>query len=248
MLNAFDAVLERKLGFRSESCGSDYGPYLYLDDCLFTGSRVIDDMGDWLSNSAPKGATVHIVLIALHRSGWWRARRDLDSLTGGDVSVNWWKGVEVEDRKSHINQSAVLRPIKLPKDPLAVAYEQELIEAGFPPIFRQPTGVLHNTPFSSESRRQLLEQAFLRAGLYIRAQYRNPRTVMRPLGFMALTTLGFGALTITYRNCANNCPLALWWGDTQASPDEPFGRWYPLFPRRTNEMLSILTGLNPTED
>jgi hypothetical protein len=46
----------------------------------------------------------------------------------------------------------------------------------------------------------------------------------RPLGHMTLVTLGFGSLIVTYRNCPNNAPLALW-------VDHP---WYPLFPRTTN--------------
>jgi hypothetical protein len=41
---------------------------------------------------------------------------------------------------------------------------------------------------------------------------------------MTLVTLGFGSLIVTYRNCPNNAPLALW-------VDHP---WYPLFPRTTN--------------
>jgi hypothetical protein len=41
---------------------------------------------------------------------------------------------------------------------------------------------------------------------------------------MVLQTVGFGALIVTFRNCANNCPLGFW-------VDDP---WYPLFPRKTN--------------
>ena len=38
---------------------------------------------------------------------------------------------------------------------------------------------------------------------------------------------------ITYRNIANSCPLALWYGDEAYRPPHPLGRWYPLFPRKT---------------
>jgi len=63
----------------------------------------------------------------------------------------------------------------------------------------------------------------------------NPAPSMRPLGFEKLESLGFGSLFITYRNIANNCPLALWYGNPDYSPPHPLGLWYPLFPRRSSE-------------
>ena len=48
---------------------------------------------------------------------------------------------------------------------------------------------------------------------------------MRPLGYHNLRTLGFGSMFITYRNCPNNCPLALW-VEQDAYPS--------LFPRKAN--------------
>ena len=50
----------------------------------------------------------------------------------------------------------------------------------------------------------------------------------RPLGNMVLDTLGFGSMIVTFRNCPNNAPLALWTGDP----------WYPLFQRTTNRDTS----------
>ncbi len=47
---------------------------------------------------------------------------------------------------------------------------------------------------------------------------------------MTLETLGFGSLVVTFRNCPNNAPLALWVGDP----------WYPLFPRTTNSQAEIV--------
>lgn len=235
MLAVFDTVLERTLGLKTEMCGSIGGPYIYLDDCLFTGNRIIHDMNDWLINSAPNGTVVHIIVIAQYASGLWQAKRKVAQAAGNDATVNWWRAIEIEDRKSMINVSQVLRPHRLPDELLATEYEQELANAGYPPVLRRVLGTASNPPFSSELRRQKLEQAFLRAGLYIRSQYQSPKRNMRPLGFMALTTLGFGALTVTYRNCANNCPLALWWGDMDATPVDTFGKWYPLFPRKTND-------------
>ena len=59
------------------------------------------------------------------------------------------------------------------------------------------------------------------------------------MGYEFLESLGFGSVFITYRNIANNCPLALWWGDTSFPPSHPFSKWYPLFPRKVNESSGI---------
>src|SRR5450755_4549701 len=63
----------------------------------------------------------------------------------------------------------------------------------------------------------------------------------RVLGFMKLISLGFGTFFVTYRNISNNCPLVLWWGDPSYPSTHPLGKWYPLFPRRTNISRAIIT-------
>jgi hypothetical protein len=84
----------------------------------------------------------------------------------------------------------------------------------------------------------LIERELLMAGVRIRAGCQNPKKVMRPLGFGHFG-LGFGATIVTYRNCPNNCPLALWWGDPDATSG-PF-HWYPLLPRKTYEQAFDLS-------
>jgi hypothetical protein len=86
--------------------------------------------------------------------------------------------------------------------------------------------------FSSETRRSVLEQAFLKAGLRIRSFSANPHAALRPLGFSPFG-VGFGSLFLSFRNCPNNAPLALWWGDHTKPSWHPFSKWYPLVPRKT---------------
>lgn len=105
-------------------------------------------------------------------------------------------------------------------------------EQKFPFEPRQPGGKLQYNVFSSEEGRQLLERELLLAGMRIRAFCKNPNRALRPLGFSSFA-LGFGSMIVTFRNCPNNCPLALWWGDPHAGLNHPFSKWYPLFPRKT---------------
>ena len=89
-------------------------------------------------------------------------------------------------------------------------------------------------PFSSEQGRSLLEREFLLAGIRIRNLAQQPADIVRPLGWGPFG-LGSGSTLVTFRNCPNNAPLALWWGDPRAPQGHPFREWFPLFPRTTHQ-------------
>jgi hypothetical protein len=105
-------------------------------------------------------------------------------------------------------------------------------EQKFPFEPRTTGGKLEHPIFSSEEGRQLLERELLLAGMRIRSFSQNPSKALRPLGFSPFG-LGFGSMIATYRNCPNNVPLALWWGDSAAEAGHPFSKWRPLLPRKT---------------
>lgn len=224
MLAMFDAILQKECGLKISDCGNAPEAFLYLDDALFTGNRIKNDLILWIKNEAPKEAKIHVVTIALHRGGQYYAKNAIEQ-TGKDagkkLELVWWRAVELEDTKFHINSSDVLRPTSLPEDERVKAYVAGL---RFKPVLRTPPSRGEHEIFSSEEGRNFLEQTFLKAGVDIRQQspYLNP--YQRPLGNMVLETLGFGSMIVTFRNCPNNAPLAFWAGDP----------WYPLFPRKIN--------------
>lgn len=235
-LNLLDDILMETYGFQVNDCGSPGGPYVYIDDCLFTGGHIIEDIKNWMEDNDVEGAMLHIIVIGCHLLGeYFVQKKDLVPIAKGkNVKIKIWRAEIIENRRSYINQSQVLRPTNIPEDPHVLQYVKELEGISRPPELRKPQPDTIS-PFSSEARRQILEEAFLKAGAYIRAQCQNPAVSMRPLGYWNLHTLGFGALIVTYRNCANNCPLALWWGDPDALSSHPFSKWYPLLPRRVNK-------------
>ena len=225
MLAMFETILKSKVGLSLEDCGSSDGPFIYLDDAVFTGNRIKHDLSSWIQSSAPAVAKLHVILIGLHLGGQWYAEKELEKVAqkaGKRVDVSWWRGLEIEDRRAFLANSDVLRPTALPSDPAVKAYAEEL---DYDPVYRPGTGLGRNRFFSSHSRRSLLEQEFLKVGVRIRKECRNLNQYQRPLGNMVLQTLGFGALVVTFRNCPNRCPLAFWVGCP----------WYPLFPRKTNQ-------------
>ena len=228
MLALFSTVLENECGLNAANCGQVPHAFLYLDDAIFTGNRVKQDLEAWISAEAPVEATVHVVAIALHEGGRYYANRKIMETARENnkkIAVNWWFAIKLEDRKVYTDRSDVLRPTSIPDDELVRTYVAGM---GYEPNLRNAGNVGVNRTFSSDVGRQVLEQEFLKAGTRIRSMCPNLNKYQRPLGNMLLDTLGFGSLVVTFRNCPNNAPLPLWVGDP----------WYALFPRTTNSATS----------
>lgn len=229
MLELFDKVLQEQCGFRVAECGVESAVYLYLDDGLFTGNRIRRDLEAWIATDSPAAASLHVVTIALHSGGQHYANgRIRNALTAArkGCAITWWRAIELEDRKAYSDTADVLRPTSIPDDAAVQNYVRGMKH---PPTIRRPGNVGGKSLFSSDAGKQLLEQEFLKAGARIRGLCQNLGDTQRPLGHMTLETLGFGSLIVTFRNCPNNAPLALWVGDP----------WYPLLPRTTNSQTAI---------
>jgi type I restriction enzyme, S subunit len=190
MLSIFESLLLENWGFGIDDCGQNGTTFVYLDDVIFTGNRVLNDLRSWILKSAPKKSTVHVITIGFHRGGRHYADNkiaDVASENGKMVELSWWRCIEIEDTKAHINTSDVLRPTHLPDDELVTAYAAEL---KYPVTFRRPGSMGENKFFSSEEGRDALEQEFLKAGARIRAICPYLNKYQRPLGNMVLETLG----------------------------------------------------------
>jgi hypothetical protein len=231
ILKLFADSLRSQCGLELEQCGSPEGPFFYIDDVLFSGSRVQSDLKSWVHGVAPASAEVHIFVIGAHRLGEWQCKEGLKAAAikaSKTISFDCWAAIRFENRKSKKNISEVLWPAVVPSEPALTAYME--LETRFPFEPRTAGGVLEHPVFSSEAGRQLVERELLLAGVRIRARCQNPSPVIRPLGFGSYG-LGFGSTIVTYRNCPNNVPLALWWGDAKATSGAM--HWYPLLPRKT---------------
>ena len=229
MLELFDESLEKQCGITIENCGKAGGDYIYIDDVMFTGSRVGNDLEAWIQDDAPEKATVQVVVAAIHTLGEYLVGKRLKGAIAAsekEITIHYWRARTIENRKYCKNDSEVLWPAVIPDDNDVRDYLAQ--PQKFPFELREAGGKLG--PFSCEKGRQLLESELLLAGVSIRGLSQNPKNILRPLGFGPFG-LGFGSMLVTFRNCPNNCPLALWWGDPAATSG-PF-HWYPLLPRKT---------------
>jgi hypothetical protein len=225
-LKIFEKALIRECGLKLSDCGKAHKTFLYIDDALFSGGHIKSDIINWISKSAPSGAKVIVVTIAMHRLGLFLTKSDLTTAGASkNISFEWKAAFPVEDRKGgqnyYLNQSDVLRPTAIPDDGLTRQYIAGLSTK---PDLRTPGNTGSNGFFSSEAGKHLLEQEFLKAGVRIRQMCPHLNEYQRPLGNTLHKKLGFGSMLVTFRNCPNNAPLVLWAGNP----------WYPLFARSTN--------------
>lgn len=228
MLTLFDAILEKRCGFQTSDCGAASNKFIYLDDAIFSGGRVKQDFENWIKE-APNKAEVHVIVIALHQGYYYNRDliKEMIRESGKDIVIHWHFGPVLENRKSYKDESDVLWPTEIPDE------AREYVDNLKLPLELRRAGQTGSLGiFSSDTGRRVLEQEFLKAGVKIRKMCPNLNKNQRPLGNRTLETPGFGSLIVTFRNCPNNTPLALW-------VDSP---WYPLFPRVPNAQKSQQEG------
>jgi hypothetical protein len=228
MLALFANCIDDLFGLKLDECGNEGGDFIYLDDVMFSGNRIGNDLEQWIVNDAPRSGKVHVIVVAWHTLGHFLVERKLNGViakSGKNIAIKYWRALVVENQKAHKNISGVLWPTAIPNVAEVQAYMALPTKFPFEP--RHP-GAGAIQPFSSEAGRQVLESEFLIAGAKIRSLCENPKQSMRPLGFSPFG-VGFGSLIVTYRNCPNNCPLAMWWGDPEATTGAL--HWYPLLQR-----------------
>ena len=226
LLALFKPILRAETDLRIAACGGA-SRFIYIDDVLFTGNRIKSDLSAWLADTAPAISTVYVLLMGVHSFGEWRLKEDLQAKAkdvGKTLNLDVYRAVSLENRKYKKDVSDVLWPTALP--PAAAMYAGG--NTGHVPRIAGGASEL----FSSEAARHNLEQALLKAGIRIRGFCQNPKPFLRPLGYGPFG-VGFGSMFASWRNCPNNAPLALWWGDPASSKSHPFSKWRPLLPRKT---------------
>src|SRR5690606_26605939 len=68
MLKLFAKCLDDEYAVHLDECGEPGGDYIYLDDVMFSGNRVGNDLEAWISNDAPQEAKVHVIRSEEHTS------------------------------------------------------------------------------------------------------------------------------------------------------------------------------------
>ncbi|MDJ0846472.1 phosphoribosyltransferase-like protein [Crocosphaera sp.] len=243
LLELANNIIQQEYKLSRQDCGNVPRGYIYLDDCLFSGNTVLYDIQNWLPN-AREGVTLYCIFLAAHTNGLRYLKNKLDpKIQAKNITVDYRAYQKFSNIPWEEEKFECLWPKQVEENELINIFVNSIKERckdknWKPRIFRSNGVPQKETIFSSPESRNIVEKAFLKAGAYIVSLPREAKPEMRPMGYEKLDSLGFGAFFITYRNIANNCPLALWWGDTSYPDSHPFSKWYPLFPRQINEEAS----------
>ena len=244
LLALLDEILEIEYNLKRTINPTSPSMYIYLDEALFSGNRAIQDIEKNLS-ILQDGSILHFVFFSIYNAGKFYVANRLNlKLLPKKIKTYYWRSIEFSNvYNGAAHKIDTLWPLQY-SDASIDNYVKELEKQAeertngkYPPrLFRPANITIPLSGFSSVKHRVIIEEAFLRAGTYIVSLPVSPgqTKTMRPLGYELFESFGFGSMFITYRNCPNNCPLALWWGEPTKSETETLGKWYPLFPRKVN--------------
>jgi hypothetical protein len=211
----------------------------------------VQDFSKWLVDEAPASGHVHIIVAAIHAYAEYRLLkatgnlREIAAKTGKTFGFTIWRAATLQDKRTAMWNSDVLRPRGPIDHPLVVSYLEELSreveerraegKTAYGVEWRTADGIGASGLFSSTAARTRYEEQMLIAGCRVKEMCKNLPRHVRPLGVSNFVSLGFGSLLVTHRNCPNNCPIA-WW------VDEP---WRALLPRRTNSTTALARMFDP---
>lgn len=216
--------------------------YIYLDDALFSGNTMFYDIKNNL-NKLKNNTELYIISYAIYTDGVnYNIGRIEELLKSKNIKITTGRMYTYKNSKNIMGSEEY--QCFFPRNSYSSTSLNNYIEKlnhqrnTFPnapnlPFFRNFVSKI-DKDFTSEENRIIIEKEFLINGLKIIDSCKEPQQSMRPMGYEYLPTLGFGSFFIHHNNIANNCPLVLWWGETDESKITHFSKWYPLFPRRIN--------------
>ncbi|MEQ8736320.1 MAG: hypothetical protein RIC29_15450 [Rhodospirillaceae bacterium] len=237
--------LNRKL---CELCKQEYGVdiavnssknnvWIYLDDGIFTGHQMTVDLSNWIEANNVENVEIRTVVIGAHKFGEYElSKLGIKVQKERSITVKPWAVIRLENRKTYRANSDVLWPTFIPDGGMVEEWltKREMKLDHF--HSRSGENLGDANLFSTSSARAKLEYAFMERGAYICTLGASNNRMMKPLGYSTFRSVGFGTLFCTYRNCPNNAPLVLWWGDPNGN--QTLRRWYPLIQRASREFAN----------
>ncbi|EEK82562.1 hypothetical protein bcere0010_40340 [Bacillus cereus ATCC 4342] len=242
MLEIMEEVVQRKCGLSLDNCGQGViTSYVYIDDAIYTGNRVIRDIQKWVNEIDDPSLVlqIDIIVLALHNRNIGYVKRQIKSVLP-NARIKFWRCIEFCDDiweaekvfESYLPSSELKYNDQTNQYIEGVRETRTVAQNERVPLLRNNGEPTSDKYFTSLQNRNLVEKIFFEKGVEIVSYAVSPNPNMRPMGYDNSKTLGFGSYFVTYRNIANNCPVVLWWGDPDAFSG--INNWYPLFPRTAN--------------
>lgn len=217
--------------------------YVYLDDGLYTGSRLRKDIKKCL-NTIPEGSRIDVIyLVACSNGMEFSVKKLEDACKDRKIIINFQRWREISNNKAitKITNGISYEPVQeclwpsstLAKIPEISSYVEKLEKLKGQKVyycFRNNRYGYTEGIFTCLANRDIVEGEFLKKGITIMEKVKEYKGLY-PLGYNITPSFGFGSFCATDLNISNTCPIVLWWGNTLKKGNE-LDCWYPLLPRR----------------
>lgn len=217
--------------------------YIYIDDGLYTGSRIRKDL-EKIIEKLPSDSTLDVFYLVAYENSYEYTKDYISKLLEDrtiKVNIhsyfllpNLRKEITSYDNGTEIvttneNNLCLWIDESFQDEPEIKSYFEYLKQLGsnYEKIpFRYSHWSNDSGAFSSAERRNIVEKEFFLKGIeLLDKNYDNKGEY--PLGYNLWPSFGFGSFVATDLNISNTCPLVLW---------SSAKGWYPLLPRRINEI------------
>lgn len=235
VLQMFDEALSEAYGISMAECGKgEVASYIYIDEAIWSGERFVDGLRRWVAtfDDLQSIERLDIIVFAVHT-------RDLDYITAQMERLLPHTRIYLRhfiEFKNRLDDAKKVYEGYWPSS--GIGYNEETtdyisrivkmrsnVRDEGVPILRKSGHPKSDAYFTGAMNRKLVEKLFLEKGVEIVNHMMKPEVYMKPLGYDASRTLGFGSYYISHLNISDHCPLVMWWEE---------GGWYPLFPRKGN--------------
>lgn len=210
--------------------------YVYLDDGLYTGNTITEDIECILENHILN--TIDVFVFLAYSYGYDTLRKSLSELgEKHNTQINVYRFKELQNTKKvktlsnggemYFNDQDTLwsQQNAFLSNPQIINEYIDLFDKKTY-LFRSITRSYTSRIFSSDKARKVLEAAFLEKGVEIVKSSNSNKKGLFPLGYN-----NFGSICVFEFNISNTCPLVLWWGNL-IKQGNALDIWYPLLPRR----------------
>lgn len=210
---------------------------VYIDDGLYTGSRIRKDIENVLSASS-EVETLDIFFAIAYSNGFEYAKNILKQKGdefGVAISLHRFKELNnikqteyADGSESYYSDIGVLWPSsRVSNEKPVKQYLKYMEDCGRTMRLKYKTEghQYSQSIFTSCNNREIVEREFLIKGLSILPECSIDKGLY-PLGYDINPSFGFGSFCANDFNISNTCPVVLWW--------DADSNWYPLLPRRIN--------------
>lgn len=224
LINVLSEKIKKRVGISPLVNDMNKDVLVYVDDFMFSGSRLKSDLTQ-LNDVLSVKKDVIVIYMGTYSSALWQCVKKWEKGWGNlnVLQIYRLKNLVLEDRLAHKNYSD---KFWMHSDALSSEVLLSYIQ-NYTQFRRETMRSYHGEAkfFPEPGKRFSAEIELCEKGIQIINAHEEVGYFFKPMGFDGYEGFGFGGALTSYRNCPNNLPLAYWWS---------LGGWFPLLKRIGN--------------